>query len=354
MGMDMDRFHGAHDSVSANSGMEFADVPRLLVMNGMTVRLVGDFQSVWEHFVTTSKGPRPYYCEGPESDCPICHVASRMAFSDVPETQSIGKDIKARERFYFNVLDRTPIGMQWHAANRKAKILVQNEKGLSIGSMLFKAIGDVVKMRRQQGQPDDPNGFDIMLSKSGSGMKTKYGAQFTGSTTPLTEEELAYELWPLDQMAKTTPRSEREAIANWIMGEGDEPGGDGTDFDPSKYQASGPVQSNAQAAQRPATSQVAARPSGAPGPAVAPGQAVATAPAAAPAPVQKQQAPAKLVVKNAQPQYQDTKPRDGADPSTNMVVPCMECQADMMIDMENPLDLKCHNCGKIYLHPSKG
>jgi hypothetical protein len=47
-GMDMGGFHRKHDEVVANSGMEFADVPRLVVAQGLTVRLVGNFASNWE------------------------------------------------------------------------------------------------------------------------------------------------------------------------------------------------------------------------------------------------------------------------------------------------------------------
>lgn len=63
-GMNMDRFHGRHDAVSSNSGMEFGDIPKLIVSNGLLIRLIGDFASVYEHFIETPNGLRPYYCEG--------------------------------------------------------------------------------------------------------------------------------------------------------------------------------------------------------------------------------------------------------------------------------------------------
>jgi len=350
-GMDMGRFDKRHDAVAANSGMEFADVPRLVVANGLVIRLVGDFQSVWEHFVTTEAGPRPYYCDGPEGDCPLCQAANRLCFSDDEAKQKIGKDIRAKERFYFNALDRTPVGQQWHEANKKAKVLTQTEKSLSIGSMLFKAIGDVVKMRRQQGQPEDPNTFDLMTTKSGAGMKTKYSAQFTGDVTELTDDEKAYELWPLDQMAKITARGERDTIAAFVLGQGPAPAaaaaetesaGD-TSFNPEEYEAEGPAGAAAPAGAATATAPTqTAAPAASPPPATPPGQEPAAA-----------AAPAKLTVK-PKSEHQDTKPRDGVDESTHMTVPCSECSSDMLINMDDERDLKCHSCGKVYLHPNKG
>lgn len=347
-GMNMDRFHGRHDAVSTNSGMEFSDIPKLVVSNGQLVRLIGDFASAWEHFVNTPNGPRPYYCDGPESDCPICQIANRLSFSDDPEKQELGRNLKAKEKFYFNALDRSPAGLAWHRQNKKTKLLTQSEKASSIGAMLFKAIGDVVKMRRQQGQPDDPNTFDIMLSKTGTGMKTKYSAQFTGIVTELTEDELAYEQWPVEQIAKITPYGDRESVARFVAGDGPAPDGrrqrrDDYDSDddqptapsPSAAAARGPVQS--------VKPPQPAKPVAAPPPARPPQ-------AAAPAPVK----PPKLAVKVPPSEYQDTTPTEDADPSVSMVVPCTECGSDMQINMEDTRDLKCHSCGKVYLHPSKG
>ena len=368
-GMNMDRFNERHTEVSANSGMEFGDVPRLVVSNGAIVRLVGDFSSIWEHFVKLESGSRPFYCEGPTSDCPLCAAANRLAFADDENSQKLGKDIKAKERFYFNTLDRSPAGRAWHEQNGKTKVLSQNDKGLNIGSQLFRAIGDVCKMREQQGQPNDPNGFDILLQKTGSGMKTTYGAQFTGDTTALTETELAYEQWPLDQMSKVTPRDQRDAAAAFVMGDGPAPDAGNTDFNVQELEAQSPTAvaaaatPPAQAAPPAAAPPAAAPPAAAPPAATAPGvvqigaQPAAAAPPAQPAaaapPAQAAAPAAAPVTLTPQPTYQDTTPRADADPATTMTVPCSKCNADMLIDMENEIDLRCHSCGQIYGHPSK-
>lgn len=332
-GMNMNRFKERHEAVSANSGAEFSDIPRVVVSNGTVVRLVGDFASIWEHFVTLDSGPRPFYCEGPESDCPLCAAANQLSYSDDPKQQELGMSVRAKERFYFNVIDRSPTGRSWHAANKKLKILSQSEKSLNIGSMLFKAIGDVVNMRQQQGQPDDPNGYDILLQKSGSGVKTRYGAQFTGAIEPLSAEEKDYERWPLESLAKVTPRSERETAAAALLGR---PVQQNAQAKPTSFAARGPVQQP----------QSAPRPQQGPRPASAPS-------AAQPAPRPAQPAPAKLQPKQ-QSEFQDTTPIDGYDDSTHILVPCSNCNADMLISMEDSRDLKCHSCGTIFDHPNKG
>ena len=331
--MNMDRFGEKHDQASANSGLEFGDIERLVVANGAMVRLVGDFATVWEHFVETDKGWRPFYCEGPESDCPLCAAANQLSFSDDPTKQELGKRIKAKEKFYFNVLDRSPAGKAWHGTSGKTKILAQSAKAMSIGGMLFKAIGDVVNMRKQQGKSYDPNDFDIMLTKSGSGMQTKYGAQFTGDDQPLDEAEQAYEQWPLDQLSKLTPRADREAVAQFVLGHAPSATAgateSATDFNPANYEAPNPVQAPA--------------PQAAPAPAAPP-------PAAPPPAVPPKQAPPQL--KPAKQEPADTTPYEGYDESTHMKAPCGNCGVDMLINLEDGRDLRCHNCGAIFRHPA--
>lgn len=322
-GMNMDRFAERHSSVSANSGGDFGDIERIVVQNGLIIRLVGDFASVWEHFCQIDGGFRPFYCEGPDSDCPLCTTANKLSFSDNADDQRIGKDIRAKERFYFNAIDRTPTGKAWHEQNRKTRLLTQSEKSSSIGSMLFKAIGDVVRMRQQQGQNPDPNSFDILLQKTGSGVKTKYGAQFTGDVAALTDGELAYENYEIDRLAKVSPRAERDAAASKMMGEDVQevrevttavPVSDHTDTPPKPMPNPGFTS---------------------PGPAVAPKKEVQ-----------------KLNIK-PKSEHQDTTPMDDADPSSTMTVPCSNCNADMQFSMEDDRDLKCHSCGTVYSHPAK-
>jgi ribosomal protein S27E len=355
--MDMGRFKERHEAVQANSGAEYADIPRIVVTNGAIVRIVGDFASVWEHFINLEKGSRPFYCEGPESDCPLCAAANQLSYSDDKDQQELGTNSRAKEKFYFNALDRSPTGRAWHESNKKMKILSQSEKSMSVGSMLFKAIGDVVSMRTQQGQPDDPNGYDILLQKSGTGMKTRYGAQFTGSTNPLTEDEVSYDRWPLENLAKVSPRGERETAAAFLLGRTAPAQGQQAQSQakPNAYAARGPVAPPQQAApQQAAPQQAAARPQTGPRPASAPVKPVA-APAAAPArPAAPQAAPAKLVIPQKPSEHQDTTPRDGYDESNHILVPCSNCNNDMLIAMEDQRDLKCHSCGTIYDHPNKG
>ena len=338
-GMDMGRMKRQHQQVKENSGQDFGDIPKLIVAHGLAIRLIGDYDSVWEHFAKGPGGLRPFYCEGPDSDCPLCAAVSELSVSEDSDQQKLAGEIKAKEKFYFNALDRTPAGKQQHEADKRAKLLVQTAKSNNIGSMLFRAIGEVCAMRESQGQPSDPNLYDIILAKEGSGMKTSYGAQFSGMVDELTEEEKAYAMVPLKSLTKVSKREELAAAADIAMGRPPRavaPSGQQEQADNSTTAATaaGPVQ-----AQPPAQVQ----PAPAPQPAVAP-NSTASVPA---------EAPKKLVIKPKQSEYQDTTSRDG---DNIMQVPCSAdgCGVDMFIDMDDERDLKCHACGCVYTHPAKG
>lgn len=353
-GMDMDRFEKSQEQAASNSGFEFADVPKLTIDNGVMGRIIGDFHSVFEHFINLPQGARPYYCEGPESGCPICNIATQFAISDNPAHQELSKSIKAKEKFYFNVLDRSPVGRQWHQVQKKSKILAQTAKANNVGVMVFQAIGAVVKMRKQTGQNHDPNTFDIMFTKQGTGMQTKYGAQFTGVQDPLTEEEKQYELWPLKEIGKITSHAERETVADLIYKGGvvsqDQQNQQNVSVNSGHASASGPVQMSRRLAGPTPVSTPANMQRQAASQHTNANQAVDQPPFAT---GQSQSQPAKLQLNTPpkQSNYQMTHKRQ----STNDLVdvPCTACGVVLYIDMEDVRELKCHGCGKIFDHPSK-
>lgn len=343
-GMDMNRLRQQHERVEANSGQDFGDIPKLVVTNGMSIRLIGDYESSWEHFAKGTGGLRPFYCEGPDSDCPLCAAVSQLSVSEDKDQQTLAGEIKAKEKFYFNALDRSPVGRQEHANTKKAKLLVQSARANNIGSMLFRGIADVCAMRESQGQPSDPNGYDIVLSKKGSGIKTEYGAQFSGMTDPLTDEEMAYELVPLKQIARVSKREELQVAADIALGRVGQsaPAQQSQPASTTAATATGPVQAS-QAARPQQAATVAQQPAAAPAgpqPAVAPNTA--------------QPAARKLNIrpKAEQPQHQTTEQKEG---DSIIEVPCSAdgCGITMFIDMDDTRDIKCHNCGAVYDHPAK-
>lgn len=342
-GMNMDALLGAHQRTQENSGISFGDIDKFVIRNGAVVRLIGSMASAWEHFVQTPKGQRPVYCAGPESDCKICSICASWAMSEDTELQEAAKNMKAKEKFYFNVLDRSEQGRKWHAEKKKSMLLVQNDKGMNVGSMVLQAIGNICQMLKEQGKDPDPNGFDISLVKTGSGMQTKYGAQFTGDTTPLTEEEKAYELWNLSDLTKPTSQQDVDAIAAFLKGDNSDVAGgqsgfktESINYDPTQAakESMGSVPQGNQGGN-------AAAPAAAPPPATPP----ATAPAPAAPPNAKPETP-------AQPAYADTKPTDNYDPKEFYQVPCGECGAMMQISLIDKRDLQCHGCKKVYRSPN--
>lgn len=359
-GMDMGAFDNAYKRSLENSGANFGDVEKLVIRDGLIVRLVGTMGSAWEHFAETAKGKRPFYCGGPASDCQLCDIASRYSMSEDATLQQKGNDMKVKERYYFNVLDRSPEGKAAHAKSKHTMLLTQNDKGLNVGSMVLQAIGSVIQMRKQTGQPADPNGYDLQLSKSGVKLTTKYGANFTGGTDPLTVEEAAYDLYDLNTVAALSTASDIAAAASYLesgpgerseaaAGGGFSTSGSAGGGDPAQVAraamaaqpASAPVE-HIDPGPAPAAAPAAAAP--APAPAAAPAPAPAAAPAAA-AP-----APAPVVV-----DYADTTPQVDHDPATCYQVPCGACGSVMQISLVDKRDLQCHNkeCNKVYQHPQR-
>jgi len=331
-GMDMGALGSAVKRAQQQGGLQFADVERAVVEDGLVVRLVGNMASAWEHFVDTPKGARPVYCAGPDSDCAICNLVSVWAHSDDEGLQKNSGEMKAKEKFYFNCLIRSTVGKQWHAEHKKTRILAQNAKGMNIGPMLLQSIGQVCQMLQDQDQDNDPNGFDLRLGKTGEGIGTRYSAQFTGKTDILTDEELQYEQYDLNELSAITPQAESAAIVQYMNASPEERMAvdkEQTSFNPEQLEKQKP-QDVAKTAMG----------------GVAPGPAPAAAPAAAPAP-----APAPAI--QPQVQYEDTSPQDTFDSKTHYKVPCTECNAIMQISMQpTGRNLQCHGCGRVYGHPN--
>lgn len=343
--MDMDYFDDAYKRSMEHSGVNFGDVTRLVVRNGLTVRLIGTMAHAWEHFVETAKGKRPVYCQGPESECPICELVATWSMSDDESVQAKASDMKAKERFYFNALDRSTQGRAYHNQTRKSYLLTQSDKSMNVGAQLLQAIGAICAMRKEQGKPNDPNGFDIMLTKTGAGMQTKYGANFTGDTDELTEDELSYELYDLKRLAALTPQADVEAMAAYLRSGPAERAQAAGGFDTNKPRKTEDPKQVARAAMGSAAPPAASPPPAKP--------AASMRPAAAPAPA-RPAAPAAPPPQEPEADYADTAPSDDFDPTSAYQVPCGDCGVNMQISFTDTRDLKCHGCGKIYGSPNGG
>ncbi len=353
-GMDMGAFDDAYQRSLENAGITFGDVDRLVIRNELTARLVGTMASVWEHFAETAKGVRPFYCQGPSNECEMCALAAQWGMSDDVTLQEQAKDIKAKERYYFNVLDRSVAGRALHVEKKHTLLLSQNEKGLNVGSMVLQAIGSVVNMRKSQGQPADPNGFDLQFTKTGKGFQTRYGANFTGNVDPLTPEEVAYEMYDLGPITALSPVVDIAAAVAYMKSSPADRAAvsaESTSFDTSKMQAAGdPAQAAREAmANTPSTTE-AVQPAAVPiEPAAQPVQPAQPA-AALVQPAQPAAVPAQPVTAPVT-QYASTIQTPDVNTSTHYQVPCSDCGVQMWISMTDTRDLQCHGCQKVYSHP---
>ena len=336
MTMDMDRFTETCNSVASG---QFTNVDRAVISEeGLYIRVRGDFVERWEHFVEVApdKPHRPVYCDGPASDCRLCKFAVDLIASDSSADRKRGDDAVAKRKFYFNVLDRSPAGKQWHAANKKTKVLSQNVKGNNVGTMVLQEMGAVCKMRKAQGQPNDPNGFDMFLSKTGKQLTTKYKAQFSGNTEPLTAEELAYELIDLKALSAITEADYIAKVINYYRTGAPVSDDGAADFNPAQYER------QAQHAQAQHHGQTLTAP---------PQQQVTTLPPPPPQQASAAKEPPALDLTAGDVEYADTKVVDPFNKETHVRLPCSSCQAPMQMTKGELRLIKCHNCGTIFKSP---
>lgn len=302
-----------------------------------------DFATNHEHFIPIvdpekPNAARPFYCGGPKSGCKVCRTSTQQRADGDPKKKDWGERIKAKERFYFECLDRSPEGRKSHAESKHTKLLSQSKNSSSVGPMIFTAVGDVVSMlEKQNNDPNwaNPANFDVIITKQGKDLTTKYSVGYSGDRTPLTPEELAYQHYDLKEVTKLTPTKVMDSIALVMevcrpLQSSEIPGANAgdTSFNPATLQQ----------AQQP-TQQ---------------GQ---------PQPLQQQQmhtltqtsAPATAPQQQAAPQaqfndvnFQDTKVAEPFDPAKQVRVPCANCQSTMQVTIGDTRQPKCWNCGRVF------
>lgn len=363
MGFDVDRFDDAYkESMENSSFVKIDQDQKLVVRANHTIRIVGDFASNFEHFVLLPTGKsRPIYCGGPKSDCPLCALIRDWSILESP-TEELKKTIdslRARERFYFNVLDRSEEGKRWHHSNRKMKLLCTNERGINVGTMILQAFGGVCRMLKDQGQDNNPETFDIYISRTGAKFNTKYTANFTGNREPLTSEELEYEPIDVNGLAKFTPQSEVETIVEYLSktvnsGETNVLEVNKTTGipQPSSFRAPAlPQPPPAIQQPRQQQSPIIPPPSQ---PIVAQQQVLQPPQPPGVAPAISSVSPPPSAPKLTLPKQQfsqKNKPTADFDDSKGFQVPCAECGSTLQILQNDIENITCWNCGKVFSSP---
>ncbi len=189
------------------------------------IRPVGDIEIIRNHyigkFITDADGvPNGIVCPG-KSVCPVCKQASSLWNAGDEKSQSIAKQLFAKERSFINIIPRGIIKdkkfQEYDWSDEEARCLVM-AFGKTVGNR-------ILEVADQYGDPTDiAEGYDldIMVSKQSdygnkyvleprkAKVKTERGFSEEIQFNRLSKEELNYEL--VDLLKYTSP-PEQEIIA---------------------------------------------------------------------------------------------------------------------------------------------
>ncbi len=202
-----------------------ADIVKLNVGEGKPasniMRPIGDFVSAKLHYLRDYIGEdagvsRSPVCPGRQI-CPVCAVASQLFSMGTEASREKAKDLFSSQRLYWNVLPRWEY--EWDEQGERFL-------ALSFGINASRSLQDVVA---DIGNPSDiEEGFDLNYEaekkKGGYGndtrflavtkrKKTREGISKIVIPTPLTEEELEYDIVDLSKYTEPPTEDELETLA---------------------------------------------------------------------------------------------------------------------------------------------
>lgn len=108
--------------------------------------------------------------------CPACEHAARLSSGNAAERRA-ASEFQPKFRAYANVLDRN---------NPEAGVKV-----LGFGKMIYNDLRSIRRNPRTGGDYTNPTetGFDIIITREGTGMNTQYAASADRNNTPLAESD---------------------------------------------------------------------------------------------------------------------------------------------------------------------
>ena len=158
-----------------------------------TVGSKSPFHRVWQHYITTDDGKLVVFeCpwrgkHGSEREpCPACEEAERLDRSTNPLAQERARRFWPTRRVYANAIDRS-------CPDDGVKLLV-------VGKMIYEGLLNLAKDPDAGGDFTHPEtGFDIIVTRTGTGMDTRYKVTAARSNSPLSEDDGEADEW-LDTM----------------------------------------------------------------------------------------------------------------------------------------------------------
>lgn len=148
-----------------------------------------------EGYVHFSVGPKKNMVTCLETfgkPCPICEEVEKLKNSGYKEDKQLAKDMKQTQRIYMNIIDRD-------SEDDEEQIQV-----MTCGTMILSDILDMICDPDWGNITDYTTGRDIVITRTGKGMQTKYSVlgkpKQTIASETLSEEEIQKKLVDLDSI----------------------------------------------------------------------------------------------------------------------------------------------------------
>lgn len=153
------------------------------------------FLRVWQHYINGDDGKLVVF-ECPwrgkplkeRTPCPACEAATRMDQSSNPLDREKARKLFPTMRVYANAIDRSDA--------------MAGPKVLTIPGSVYEELLSIAKDSDAGGDFTNPDtGFDVVITKTGSGMETRYKTKAARDNSPLADDPADADEW-LDSMHK--------------------------------------------------------------------------------------------------------------------------------------------------------
>lgn len=122
--------------------------------------------------------------------CPICEAVDELYRDSDPNSKALARELNRQKQFWMNVIDRN-----------------NESRGVQIftpGPMIFGQISGLVMDPDYGAIYDEEEGMDIIITKTGEGMKTRYTVNARPKFTPLSDDPDLMDEW-LESARDLTP-----------------------------------------------------------------------------------------------------------------------------------------------------
>ena len=181
--------------VSSNTSGEKRDIVHFKPKQGTnTIRIIGTYKVFREYWLPNVSRT---VIAGPLKDCPIYnHPKKAELFDKASKLRESGKEQEAKDLF------RKAYSLYEPRARYAVNILDREDGQIKIWKFSRTVKESIAAIADKYG---DPNEYDLILSRKGTGTNTEYTIIPERDSTPLTDEERALKTFNLTAICKPTP-----------------------------------------------------------------------------------------------------------------------------------------------------